>query len=139
MDEHMQNPRQLSPLTLAYIGDAVFELLVRKHVLRQSGNTAPAILHERCAQLVCAKAQSRAFHRLRGVLHQDELSALLRGRNANAHSGARSKNTSVVDYRHATGVEALFGYLFLSGQTGRIAALFDVLMQGENEGDEHGV
>jgi len=115
-----------SPLTLAYIGDAVFELLARTHVLASGGNAQAAKLHKKSAALVCAKAQSGAYFKLYDILNDEERNVLKRGRNARSFTVA--KNASVADYRHATGVEALFGYLFLSGNTERAAELFRVIV-----------
>ena len=118
---------QCSPLTLAYIGDAVFELLVRAHVLSLSGNTQTAKLHKMSAELVCAKAQNDAYFKIYDSLSPQELQVLKRGRNARSFSTA--KNASVSDYRHATGVEALFGYLYLRGENERIEELFHAIIQ----------
>ncbi|MCL2852687.1 MAG: ribonuclease III [Defluviitaleaceae bacterium] len=115
-----------SPLTLAYIGDAVFELLVRSHVLARDGNSQAAKLHKKSAALVCAKAQSDAYFKIYDRLNDDELQVLKRGRNARSYSTA--KNASISDYRHATGLEALFGYLYLTGKTERIEELFSIII-----------
>ena len=116
-----------SPLTLAYIGDAVFELLARSHALAKGGNAQAAKLHRKSAALVCAKAQNEAYFKIQDRLSEDELSVLRRGRNA--HSYRAAKNASVSDYRHATGVEALFGYLYLTGNTKRIEELFHMICE----------
>ena len=116
-----------SPLTLAYIGDAVFDLLARSYVLASDGNTQTAKLHRKSAAMVCAKAQNEAYFKIIELLSEDELSVLRRGRNARSYRAA--KNASVSDYRHATGVEALFGYLYLTGKTERITELFDVISE----------
>jgi len=115
-----------SPLTLAYIGDAVFELLVRTHVLSENGNMQAAKLHKKSAALVCAKTQNEAYFKLLDHLTEDELNTLKRGRNARPHSMA--KKTSVSEYLHATGVEALFGYLFLANKTARLKELFQIVV-----------
>ena len=116
-----------SPLTLAYIGDAVFELLARSHALAKDGNTQAAKLHRKSAALVCAKAQNEAYFKIQDRLSEDELNVLRRGRNARSCRAA--KNASVSDYRHATGVEALFGYLYLVGKTKRIEELFHMICE----------
>ena len=121
-----------SPLTLAYIGDAVFELLVRTHVLAADGNAQSSKMHKKSAAFVCAKAQSQAYFKLQGRLSEDELQMLKRGRNA--RSPTTAKNASVSEYRHATGVEALFGYLYLDGRHERVAELFQIIT-----GEDHGV
>ena len=122
---HADSAGNYSPLTLAYIGDAVFELLVRTHVLSQGGNMQAAKLHKKSAALVCAKAQNEAYFKLLDHLNDDELDILKRGRNARPNTMA--KRTSVSEYLHATGVEALFGYLFLSGKSARVRELFQII------------
>ncbi|MCL2619035.1 MAG: ribonuclease III [Defluviitaleaceae bacterium] len=126
------SPPAYSPLTLAYIGDAVFELLARTYVLRKHGNTQTAKLHKKTAAIVNAAAQSRAYFLLQEFLREDEMDVLKRGRNARSYTTA--KNASVSDYRHATGVEALIGYLYVTGQHRRIEELFEMMT-----GDDHGV
>ena len=116
---------EYSPLTLAYIGDAVFELLVRSHVLVADGNTQTSKLHKKSASLVCAKAQSEAYFKIQSLLSESELRVLKRGRNARSCSSAKS--ASVSDYRHSTGLEALFGHLYLTNKHGRIKELFDII------------
>ncbi|MCL2674159.1 MAG: ribonuclease III [Defluviitaleaceae bacterium] len=123
---HAGSAGNYSPLTLAYIGDAVFELLVRTHVLSENGNMQAAKLHKKSAAIVCAKAQSEAYFKLLEHLTEDELNTLKRGRNARPHSMA--KKTSVAEYLHATGVETLFGYLFLAGETARLKELFQIVI-----------
>jgi len=119
-----------SPLNLAYIGDAVFALLVRSEVIA-GGNMSVKQQNEKAKAVVRAGAQSAMYHVLLPHLTEDELAVLKRGRNAKSFS--RAKNASVSDYRHATGVEALFGYLFIKGMHGRIAELFCV---GHEKADE---
>ena len=133
MEELMQpgalreNPRQMSAATLAFMGDAVYELLVRQKL---AVTTIPASrLHRMAIGMVCAAAQSRAYEVLEGILTEDELAVLKRGRNS--HPSHTAKNASVVDYRRATGVETLFGYLWLSGQTGRIRELFEAICEAD--------
>ena len=138
MTETLQAPdakEQYSPLTLAYIGDAVFELLVRSHVLSAGGNSQAAKLHRKSSALVCAKAQNEAYFKILEHLSEDELNVLKRGRNASPYRAA--KNASVSDYRHATGIEALFGYLYLNGSTERIEELFHKILQ--KTGEDHDV
>ena len=110
-----------SAKSLAYIGDAVFELLVRGHLLKNGGATAGEMTVS-AAKLVRAKTQSDMYHKLAPVLTDDELAALKRGRNV--YTRLRPKNASVSEYRHATGVEALFGYLYVKGEVERVVELF---------------
>ena len=112
------DPRQLSALGLAYIGDAVYEVYVRSHVLKR-GDTNVNKLHKASIGYVSATAQSRIIHAILPVLTEEEVSVYKRGRNA--HSNTMAKNADVVDYRHATGFEALVGYLYLSKNEERLS------------------
>ncbi|MCI8649861.1 MAG: ribonuclease III [Anaerotruncus sp.] len=116
-----ENPKLYSPLTLAYLGDAVYELCARQWVLSQ-GNRPVNELHKMGVKLVKADAQSAALAKLEGLLSEEELSVYKRGRNANTNSSP--KHANLADYRRATGLEALFGYLYLKGETQRIQQLF---------------
>lgn len=109
--------RTYSPLTLAYIGDAVYEIIVRT-VLVGQGNAPVNLLHKRASNLVKAEAQKEALERIKEQLTEEELSVFRRGRNAKSYTSA--KNAAIGDYRVATGFEALFGYWYLTGQTGRM-------------------
>ena len=102
------NPKELSPLALAYIGDAVYEMLVRTTVLT-GGNAPVNRLHKTARDMVNAKAQAEA-------------AVFRRGRNAKSYT--TPKNADLMDYRHATGVEAVFGYLYLDGKMERAIDLF---------------
>ena len=110
-----------SPLNLAYIGDAVFSLLVRSEVVAR-GNMSVGRHNEQVKAVVRAGAQAAMYHNLLPIVAEDELAVMKRGRNAKSFS--RAKNASMSDYRHATGVEALFGYLFIKGKNERILELF---------------
>lgn len=114
--------RTYSPLTLAYIGDAVYDLAVRT-VLVNQGNCKPHKIHLRCSRLVRASAQARVLERFEkdGVLTEEEYTVCRRGRNAKPATMA--KNATAEDYKKATGFEALMGYLYLTGQMERLLAL----------------
>ncbi len=112
--------RSYSPLTLAYIGDAVYELVIRS-LLVGKGNAQANRLHRKASSLVNAAAQSAALERIRGELTEEELHVFRRGRNTN--SATMAKHATMTEYRRATGLEALMGYLYLTGQTERIFAL----------------
>ena len=112
-----QDAKQYSPLTLAYIGDAIYEIIVRT-VLVERGNAPVNTLHKRASRLVKAEAQKDAFFRIRDLLNEEETAVFKRGRNAKSYTSA--KNATIGDYRIATGYEALFGYWYLSGQTERM-------------------
>ena len=115
--------KQLSPLALAFLGDAVFELYVREKLLLQ-GNAPAQQLHRKAVGYVCALAQSKSVEEIAGLLSPDEESVYRRGRNAHSRP---PKNADVADYRRATGLEALFGYLHLCGETDRARDLFQVI------------
>jgi len=114
---------EFSPLNLAYLGDAVFSLLARTEIMR-NGNIPVERLSKNVSGIVKASAQSKMYHILEPLLSEAELSVMKRGRNAKTKS--RAKNASVIDYRLATGVEALFGYLYLAGEYARLIELFNV-------------
>lgn len=122
--------RTYSPLTLAYIGDAVYEIIVRT-VLVGQGNAPVNLLHKRASNLVKAEAQKEALERIKEQLTEEELSVFRRGRNAKSYTSA--KNAAIGDYRVATGFEALFGYWYLTGQTGRMLQMAKAGMTEETE------
>lgn len=106
-----------SPLSLAYIGDAVYEVYVRSYVMSR-GNMPVNKLHRASTHYVSAKAQSVIIHSIMDSLTEEEIAVFKRGRNA--HSYTSAKNADIVDYRHATGFEALIGYLFILRRYDRI-------------------
>lgn len=109
-----------SPLTLAYIGDAIYELVIRTLVVAE-GNSQVNKLHQRTSALVNAKTQANMIMFLMDELTEEEHRIYKRGRNAKSCTSA--KNASVVDYRTATGFEALMGYLYLTKQSTRMMQL----------------
>ncbi|MBQ8306904.1 MAG: ribonuclease III [Blautia sp.] len=115
-----QDVRTYSPLTLAYIGDAIYELVIRT-VLVSRGNCPVNQLHRRAAALVKASAQSAMIGVLEPLLSPEERGIYRRGRNA--HSPTMAKHATMADYRRATGFEALMGYLYLSGGYDRMLQL----------------
>lgn len=117
-------PSRLSPLSLAFIGDAVFETMVRERVLLR-GNRPVGALHEETVRYVRAEAQSAAYDAVEAVLGEREAQVLRRGRNASG--GAHPKHSSVMDYRRATAVEALIGYLHLSGEAERLREIVEII------------
>lgn len=112
--------RAYSPLTLAFLGDAVYELVIRT-VIVEKGNQPPKQLHRSSSRLAKAETQSRLAELLLGELSEEELAVYRRGRNA--HPATTAKNATTGDYRRATGLEALMGYLYLSGRRERLLAL----------------
>lgn len=118
--EKGQDIRSYSPLTLAYIGDSIYDLVVRT-MLVGKGNAPVNSLHRRASSLVKAEAQRESLRRIEAVLTEEEQSVYRRGRNAKSYTSA--KNASITDYRIATGFEALMGYLYLTGQMDRLLEL----------------
>ena len=128
MDEKT-HARQMSPLTLAFLGDAVFELRVREK-LAEKGSAPVGALHRRSVNVVCAKAQCVAAEAIAPLLTEEETAIYKRGRNS--HSSV-PKNADPSEYRSATGLEALFGYLHLCGDKQREAELFEAVWQAIGE------
>lgn len=116
----------LSPLTLAFVGDTVFDLFVREKLVCEANRPVNA-LHSNATRLVKASAQSKAVDRVIGILTEKELTIYKRGRNA--HTNHRAKNASEGDYHRATGLEALFGYLYLKGEIERLRELFAIISE----------
>ena len=112
--------RTYSPLTLAYIGDGVYELVIRT-ILVKKGNCPVNQLHKNASSLVKAGAQSKMMELLEPDLTEEELAVYKRGRNA--HSPTMAKHATMADYRRATGFEALMGYLYLKEDYSRIVEL----------------
>ena len=112
--------RTYSPLTLAYIGDGVYELVIRT-ILVKKGNCPVNQLHKKPRSLVKAGAQSKMMELLEPDLTEEELAVYKRGRNA--HSPTMAKHATMADYRRATGFEALMGYLYLKEDYSRIVEL----------------
>jgi len=115
--------RHISPLGLAHVGDAVFELMVRTRLCDLGASTAKK-LHGEAVTFVSAKAQAAAAERIRPVLCEEEQAVYKRGRNA--HVNTTPRGSTYEEYHAATGLEALFGYLYLSGQTDRLNELFEI-------------
>lgn len=124
-DELKTKARLTSPLALAYIGDGIYELMVREWVLAK-GNSPVNKLHKKTVSCVCASAQAKAFDYIENELTSDEMAIYKRGRNA---TSSVPRNGNPAEYKKATGFEALFGYLYLSKQTERINELFDKLIE----------
>ena len=115
--------KQFSPLTLAFLGDAVYSLLVRE-LLVKTANRPTNVLHKESIKLVNANCQAEMIKKVLNELTEDEEAIFKRGRNA--HSGHVPKNQSDADYRYATGLEALYGYLYLIGDFKRILYIFNI-------------
>lgn len=125
--------RSYSPLNLAYIGDAIYELVIRT-ILVEKGNTQVNKLHQRASKLVKASAQSEIIEKLKPYLTEEEMGIFKRGRNAKSFTMA--KNASMSDYRRATGFEALMGHLYLTEQWDRMLELIKIgITEGEKDGE----
>ena len=112
-----------SPLTLAYIGDSVYDLIIKSLVINE-GNKQVKKLHQETSHMVQASAQSEMMRVIQGVLTEEEHAVYRRGRNAKSVSPAR--NQSLTDYRRATGFEALMGWLYLKSDWKRIIDLVKI-------------
>ena len=123
----------LSGLSLAFIGDSVYETVVREYLLR-NGSMPVGKLHRLAVKMVCAKAQAHFFDVFEPLLSEEEHEILLRGRNAS--STHVPKGACAIEYRKATGVESLFGWLYLNGKNERIHELFEVMTENLPEGVE---
>lgn len=117
--------RELSPLALAYIGDACFEILVRSEILDVRKN--PNKLHRESIRFVRAKSQRELIEKVEDKLTEEEMKIFKRGRNAKSHTVP--KNADPIDYRVATGLEALFGYLYLLKRYDRIREIFEEMIR----------
>lgn len=122
-DGQIPNVRELSSLSLAFIGDSVYEMFVRTKIL--SGGSRPAgELHKIAVGYVKAKAQSNAMHAIVDILSEEEMEIYKRGRNTNIHTVP--KNADMNDYRQATGLEALVGYLYITGKNERLIEILEL-------------
>ena len=118
--------KKISVLGLAHVGDGVYELLVRTRLCTHGGQTSQG-MHKKAVALVCASAQAAAFKKISSMLTEEESAVFRRGRNAKVNSVP--KNAVMADYHAATGLEALFGWLWLRGSTERINTLFNTIME----------
>lgn len=122
-DDKKISPNQYSALTLAYIGDCVYELYVRLYLIRDK-DYPMKVLHKSATNYVKASAQAEYFRRIEGILTDEETAVFKRGRNTNSHP---PKNADMVDYKIATGVEALIGYTYLKGDKNRLMDLLEYI------------
>lgn len=122
----MDNVNNLSPSVLCFVGDAVYGLLVRKHL--SEINRPSSKLHKESVKWVSAPAQAKAFEIIEPYLTEKETDIFKRGRNF--HTSTVPKNASRREYSLATGLETLFGYLYLSDEQERINEIFDIIKNG---------
>lgn len=117
---------QMSPLVWAYMGDAVYEKYIREYVIRQ-GLCKNGLLHKKSIKYVSANGQVKILKKIEEKLTEEELDIVRRGRNSNPHSHA--KNADIVDYKYATGFEALIGYLYLTEQNERLEEILKMCIE----------
>lgn len=127
--ENITHPKQLSPLVLAFLGDAVFELMVRAKLVAR-GNAPIGRLHRQSVEHVCASAQSEGVLAVQELLTEEELAMYKRGRNTHNNT---PKNADPMQYRCATGLETLFGYLYVTEQHDRAKELFEKIWSAISE------
>ena len=118
--------RNYSPLTLAFLGDCVFDLIIRT-VIVERGNRAAESLHKKKSAIVKAQTQAQMAEVLLDGLSEEEVTVYKRGRNAKSYSTA--KNASVTDYRKATGFEALLGYIYLKEDFKRLTDVVKMALE----------
>ena len=121
MEEKFHKAYYKNPLALAFLGDSIFGLLVKKHLVENS-DILPNALNRAANQVVCAKAQAVLLDEIKGELTDDELDIITRARNHSPHS--KAKNSTVEEYNKATQLEALFGYWFLKEDYARLEKIF---------------
>ena len=121
--EEIPEINTLSPLSLAFLGDSVYEMFIRTKIL-SNGNRPTNELHKIAVGYVKAKAQAGAAHKIFDMLTEEETTIYKRGRNTNIHTVP--KNADMADYRHATALETLIGYLYLKGDNERLLTLLNV-------------
>lgn len=117
-------------LNLAFIGDSVYEILVREHLCKLNVGKV-GVMNKQKVDMVCCKAQAEAVKKILPHLTEEEQGVFRRGRNVTVNSA--SKSSSLADYHAATGLEALFGYLYLSGRESRCRELFGIITEDINE------
>ncbi len=126
LNADMQPLNEMSSLTLAFIGDCVYELFVREHII-SLGNCPVRKLNSKKVEWVRCDAQAKALSKLWDILSEEERDIASRGRNA--HVGHVPKNADIADYHSATALETLFGYLYLKGDTERLHTLFTRILE----------
>lgn len=124
--EQIPEINTLSPLTLAFLGDSVYEMFVRTKILSM-GNRPANELHKIAVGYVKAKAQATAAHKILETLSEEETEIYKRGRNTNIHTVP--KNADIADYRHATALEALIGYLYIKGDESRLNEILNLAFE----------
>ncbi|MGM7637231.1 Mini-ribonuclease 3 [Bacillus sp. Hm123] len=126
----LKDAKQMNSLALAYMGDGIYEVYVRRHLL-ELGKVKPQLLHKQATKYVSAKAQAKVLFQMieEERLTEEELAIVRRGRNAK--SGTVPKNTDIQTYRYSTAFEALLGSLFLTGQDDRLVEIIEYCLNQE--------
>ncbi|RXM56987.1 Mini-ribonuclease 3 [Clostridium tetani] len=136
-----QDLKQMNPLVLAYIGDAVYEIFIRTYIISKNKDTCVNKLHKKTIQFVKADAQSYFIREIQKYLNEEEIKVFKRGRNTKSNTSA--KNASIQDYRMATGFETIIGYLYLLNEDERLEEIMKLVINlyeesSQNEGENHG-
>ena len=126
-----ENTNSYGILALAYMGDAVMELFARDYVLHKSGETKPGGLVRASKAIITCEAQSDGLERILGILTPEETSVFKRGRNTKTH--ITPKHGELIQYRRATGLEALFGHLYVTGNVARAKELFVLAFANDDD------
>ncbi|MEF9934810.1 MAG: ribonuclease III domain-containing protein [Clostridium sp.] len=122
--------RQMNPITLAYMGDSIYEMYIRRYIISLSKDKRGNNLHKTSIKLANAKAQSQFLEDIMEILTEDEQYIVKRGRNT--RTGHVPKSASVIDYKRATALEALLGYLYLLGRRERLQEIMGIILKGAN-------
>ena len=129
-DEEIEKAKLLSPLTWAYVGDAVYEQYIRHHLVKNT-NLKPHKLHIESIKYVKASQQAKILNKIEKFLTEEEKEIVRRGRNTKNHH--LPKNANVADYSHSTAFEALIGYLYLTKQEKRMNEILKKCIEGSKE------
>ena len=119
--------RLLNPITLAYVGDCIYEMYIRKYIVFNTKDKRGKNLHKLSIKFANAKSQSQFLEDIKDILTEEELEIVRRGRNCK--TGHVPKNASVIDYKRATALEALIGYLYLLGKDERVEEIMDKILE----------
>lgn len=122
---------ELSPLVLAYIGDSVYETIIRTYIVKNNGKLSVNMLNRQAIEFVKAHAQSDIIHDMMDSLSEDEQDIVRRGRNSK--SGTIPKNANLTDYKYATGFEALIGYVYLKKDFKRLSKIFEMALEANKK------
>lgn len=117
----------LNPITLAYMGDSIYEMYIRKYIVYYSKDKRGKNLHKMSIKFANAKSQSQFLEDILGMLNEEELEIVKRGRNS--RTGHVPKSASVIDYKRATALEALIGYLYLLDKIDRIEEIMQAILR----------